>query len=143
MSYIHGEFPSPAAIPSTHAEGNERDGAVVPITLAAHLRKSANTLDARKILDNIGGGRKAPPKANFQSFDSSFPQCLIEVRRKDQRGDASPQPNDRGARATVVHNCAATRKDSCVIHRAHHLDVVRMEDMAQICSAGANQRPLP
>ena len=29
-----------------------------------------------------------------------------------------------------------------VIHRAHHLDVVEMWDVAEVTPAGANQRPL-
>jgi hypothetical protein len=72
-----------------------------------------------------GSDRKAPGGTHFQSFDPSSPDRLIASRRKDQRGDSSAQAYGRGARATVVHDGAASRKGGRVIDRAHHLDAVR------------------
>ena len=48
----------------------------------------------------------------------------------------------RGARAAVVHDRAAGGKDGRIIHRAHHLDVLEMRDVAEVGPGGANQRPL-
>ena len=90
----------------------------------------------------LGSARQAPPRANFQSFDRSSPDRLLGQRPEDQRGDPGAQARGRGAPAAVVDDRAAGRKGGRVVHRAHHLDVLEMGDVAEVTPAGANQRPL-
>ena len=73
-----------------------------------------------------GSARKATGGAHLQSFDRSSPERLIAQHPEDQRGNSGAQARGRGARATVVHDRAAGRKDGRVVHRAHHLDVLEM-----------------
>jgi hypothetical protein len=86
-------------------------------------------------------GRKAPPRANLQSFDASCLDRLIGRHPKDQHGDSGAQARGYGAHATVVHDRAAGRKDGRVIHCVHHLEVVGMGDLTEVSPAGADQRP--
>ena len=100
--------------------------------------------DGTQVCDQrfLGGGRKAPSSAHFQPFHGCSPDDLNVCHPQDQRGDSGAQARGRGARTTVVHDRAAGRKDRRVIHRAHHLDVLEVGDVAEVARGGANQRPL-
>ncbi len=91
----------------------------------------------------LASGRKAPGGAHLEPFDRSSVDRVNEVSKEDQLRDSRAHGNRRGARAAVMDDRATGGKDGRVIHRAHHLDVVDMRDVAVISSGGANQCPLP
>jgi hypothetical protein len=88
-----------------------------------------------------GGDRKLMAGADFQPLDDSCPDRLIRPDPEDQRGDSRPYASGRGAGAPMVDDRAASRKDSCVIHRGHNLYVVEMWDLGEIaCAEQINAR---
>ena len=92
--------------------------------------------------DSTVESEKRRATADFQLFDTSRPDRLIEPVPEDQGGDSGAQACGRGAGAPVVDDRAAGRKDGSVFHRVHNLDVVEMGDVSAIIRSSANQRPL-